>query len=272
MKKLVFLFSFLFVAGLATAQQFDLRVQPLEDGTLAVQMRITEGTAPTTSDLIGDLTFGLLWSSGECTNADALEVNVTHSDYNMIPAMARFTKSGDLIQAFRVSSAPFAFPANWVIDEFVTVAELSVNSSTSCPLTLTEINHNSPIHNNLLVATQPNITVAYSGDGIGRDYLLNIVPSTTSVNTIETLTESRLQAFPNPAKDIMNVQFDAPSASKATMAVYNVVGKLVWEKQVQLTAGQNQFTIDGTKFPQGTYLLNIISDNTQVSKKLTFVE
>ena len=272
MKKIVFLLSFLLVAGLVTAQQFDLRVQPLDDGTLAVQMRVMEGTAPTTSDLIGDLTFGLLWSSGECANADAIEIDVTRSDYNIIPSMARFTKSGDLIQAFRVSSAPFAFPADWTMEEFVTIAELNVSSSATCPLKLTEINHNSPMHNDLLVATQPNITVAYSGDGIGRDYLLNILPSNTSVNTIETLTESRLQAFPNPAKDILNVQFDAPSASKANVSVYNVVGKLVWQNQLQLAAGQNQFTIDGTKLPQGTYLLNIISDNTQVSKKVTFVE
>lgn len=272
MKKLIFLFSFLSIAVLVQAQKFELRTQPLEDGTLTVQMRVTEGTTPTTSDLIGDLTFGLLWSSANCANANTIEVSVANSNYNIIPAQARFTKSGDLIQAFRVSTAPFTFPTDWVMGEFVEVAQLSVSSSAACPLTLTEMNHNSPIHNNLLVATQPNITIAYAADGTGRDYLPVIVPADGVVSSVDNLEESRLLAYPNPAKELLNVVFDAPESTKALVRVYNITGQLVWNQQLQLTAGENQFTIDGAKFPQGNYLLNIISDNTQISKKVSFIE
>lgn len=271
MKKITFLLAFLCVAVLATAQQFELRVQAMDDGNLAVQMRETQGLTPSTDDLIGDLTFGLLWNTSNCNNASTIEISVEESDYNIIPAMAKFTKSGDLIQAFRVSTAPFAIPQDWAIGEFVTVAVLKASSSASCPLELTEVNHESPQHNDLLVATEPNITIAYSDDMIGRDFRPNIT-SSTMVNTLETLAADRLQAFPNPAKELLNVRFDSATNGKASVRIYNVVGKLMHQAEMEMTAGQNAFTINGAKFPKGTYLLNIISENTQVSQKVAFVD
>lgn len=271
MNKLTFLLGFLLFAGLTNAQKFELRVQALDNGNLAVQMQEIEGLAPSMDDLIGDFTFGLVWSTADCANANTLEVSVEQSDYNIIPAMAKFTKSDDLIQAFRVSTAPFAFPQDWSSDEFVTVAELKVNSSASCPLNLAMMNHANAQHSDLLVATQPNITIAYADNGVGRDFQPEIVESGV-VSTTETLVETRLQAFPNPTSDILNVRFDAPTNARAAVRLYNVVGQLMLERELQLTAGQNEFTLDGTKLPKGNYLLNIISENTQVSRKVVLID
>lgn len=79
--------------------------------------------------------------------------------------------------------------------------------------------------------------------------------SVPSVNVNDNIT-----MFPNPAKDFINVLYDAKANIK-TAAIYNLIGKTI---QVYKVSDNNSAKLDLNNIPSGIYFLRLMNANGQV--------
>ena len=86
--------------------------------------------------------------------------------------------------------------------------------------------------------------------------------------------EIGLQVYPNPAKDLLQVQYGLPKAERVTVSIYDVLGHeviRVLEKQVQTTI-PHQHEVKLSSLPAGLYLLVVHSASGQASRKFVKTE
>jgi hypothetical protein len=153
MKKL-FSFIALFFAfvtiTLAQDHQFEIRTYVGEEGYLYVQMRETSGTGtPTTSNQVTDIVFQIKWlqSLGDVDMGD-----VICTSYNITKSGTRQTKNSYYYQEYYADNTPFAFPNDWTVNQWETIAKMEVTSNTSGTGTF-------EVGDNTFVATGVNIGI-----------------------------------------------------------------------------------------------------------------
>ncbi|MEI6695176.1 MAG: T9SS type A sorting domain-containing protein [Bacteroidota bacterium] len=79
-----------------------------------------------------------------------------------------------------------------------------------------------------------------------------------SVGINETITQSEILVYPNPARDYIN--FDMGMYKDFQLSVYNSVGQAILQKE--FTSGNN--TIYIRNFKQGIYYYRLINDKGKV--------
>jgi len=67
--------------------------------------------------------------------------------------------------------------------------------------------------------------------------------------------------FPNPAKDVVHLQYNATVQGNARILIYNNIGMLVRDITRQSVAGQNEVTFDIGGWLPGIYLVKVVSEN-----------
>ncbi len=67
--------------------------------------------------------------------------------------------------------------------------------------------------------------------------------------------------FPNPAKDIINLQFNAVTQSNTHILIYNNIGMLIRDVTRQSVTGRNEVAIDVRGWQPGIYLIKVVSGN-----------
>ena len=72
--------------------------------------------------------------------------------------------------------------------------------------------------------------------------------------------------YPNPAKDVLNVQIKNNKAEKATIEIADLQGKAVQQKEQYLQVGSNSFSINISALAKGVYTLSIKCGSSQVVK------
>ncbi len=78
-----------------------------------------------------------------------------------------------------------------------------------------------------------------------------------------------LSTWPNPFVSSLQVQAPADKNQAATIRMINADGQVVFSKNVQLTQGQNNFTVDGLgNQAKGMYLFELQSGNTVTREKM----
>lgn len=125
MKRKIFLIGLplIHVIAMVTAQNYEIRAVNRGEGTIGIEMRVTAGTAPSMSNFVTDITFGIKWQSSY--NVD-LET-VTTSNYNIVMSDARRLKGSYHFQAFSAANTPFRFPLAWGLNTWVEI--LSVKNT-----------------------------------------------------------------------------------------------------------------------------------------------
>lgn len=73
---------------------------------------------------------------------------------------------------------------------------------------------------------------------------------------------------PNPANDFTSIQFSAPASGEATMTVYDLVGKMVVQKNVRAVPGTNKVKLNTAEFHQGLYIVRLEAFGQAVSQRL----
>ncbi|HMU62975.1 MAG TPA: PKD domain-containing protein, partial [Gemmatimonadales bacterium] len=72
---------------------------------------------------------------------------------------------------------------------------------------------------------------------------------------------STARIYPNPATSVINIQIDAITYSNKTLIrIFNVAGIPVYQTEVMRTQQNTTVTIDVSKFPAGSYFVNISVD------------
>jgi len=79
----------------------------------------------------------------------------------------------------------------------------------------------------------------------GSDTL--ILTSSVGINEILYPDEHYLNIYPNPSTGNCSVEFEATSAGKACIALYDISGKIVLQKKVFLQEGHQWFALQGIK-------------------------
>jgi hypothetical protein len=114
------------------------------------------------------------------------------------------------------------------------------------------------------------------GDNGGTSYL-PIKTNNGSTKTAETkktkkekpmhIEVEKVQVYPNPNDGIFNVQFNLDKTQKVTLSIYNVLGALVYQKELSTT--QDNIPIQLTHVTKGMYLVVArLEDGTLFQKRL----
>ncbi len=97
-----------------------------------------------------------------------------------------------------------------------------------------------------------------------RDLILTNMTAGLEQNSIQKLT-----AYPNPASDIVTVNFEALQGAEMSMQLTDLSGKTVMTfGNEKLAKGSFQKQIDVSKLPVGSYLLSLQMDGKLITEKI----
>lgn len=82
--------------------------------------------------------------------------------------------------------------------------------------------------------------------------------------------QGKVSIFPNPVKDVVQIQVDAKASSKIRVEIFELSGKLIYVANTTVQRGHNVITIDQLKEqPRGVYLAQVhVGDDTYHEKIL----
>ena len=101
-------------------------------------------------------------------------------------------------------------------------------------------------------------------------YLYKFMPNGyNSILNLETKEKVNINIYPNPAKDYINVDFDANNFTKGEIQLFDMQGRLV--KKTKLTT-QKGNRVDISSLKAGNYTYNIIIDGNAFGGMMIVVE
>jgi hypothetical protein len=74
--------------------------------------------------------------------------------------------------------------------------------------------------------------------------------------------------FPNPAVDVMRIQFVLGEIEPLELALFNTLGELVWKESYADFMGQFNSSIDVSSLAKGTYVLRASTPSISYSGKV----
>ncbi len=87
-----------------------------------------------------------------------------------------------------------------------------------------------------------------------------------SINEEEIFTQ--LAVYPNPAKDVLNVNFKIEKNQSIEMRLVNITGEAVYTRILSNVTGEINSSIDVSVLAKGIYILNLTSSEGTVNKKV----
>lgn len=108
-----------------------------------------------------------------------------------------------------------------------------------------------------------------------RPYYIGAMPGSGMVTKVtdavpEFESQLQLRMLPNPFNTDLKVQLQLPHASSLSVSVYDATGRRI--QQVfsgRRDAGLQQFSIDGSRWSNGSYFCEIVVDGKRMVRKLT---
>jgi hypothetical protein len=91
---------------------------------------------------------------------------------------------------------------------------------------------------------------------------------TDNVGIDENEAFSQLNIFPNPAKDVLNVDFSLEQNQTVNIRLVSVTGEAVYTGELSNISGEIHEVIDVANFAKGIYILNITGNEGSVNKKV----
>jgi ELWxxDGT repeat protein len=92
------------------------------------------------------------------------------------------------------------------------------------------------------------------------------IASSVTNSAVKT-TANNMLLYPNPAKNILNVNLSSINLSKATLQVTSVAGNILITKEIDALNKQNVLQLNISQLAAGTYLIKITSANGTVMAK-----
>lgn len=80
--------------------------------------------------------------------------------------------------------------------------------------------------------------------------------------------ELTTQAYPNPFRDNIKVTLMAPQAQPAAMTIYDINGREVMSRELNLDAGVNNLELQLSELRSGLYILKIVSDGMESTTRI----
>ena len=118
------------------------------------------------------------------------------------------------------------------------------------------------------LAVVASTTYYFEWDDIGQNYPFSFVFTFDATSSIadDALGQS-IAMYPNPTSDVVNLDFDLPTASDLTVQIFNAVGQSVLNKKFEkiLRGGE---TLDVSDLKSGVYIVQVSDGARRTNKKL----
>lgn len=88
-------------------------------------------------------------------------------------------------------------------------------------------------------------------------------------STLPTIKGPALSVFPNPAVDIVNIQFDGGAKAETTILVLDIQGKEVMRKQVNENPEQFNTQLNLSELASGVYVISVQQGDQITSKQIS---
>ena len=85
-----------------------------------------------------------------------------------------------------------------------------------------------------------------------------------SMEGVEEYAEQMVEVYPNPAKDVLTVKAE----NITNVVVYNTVGQKVFEQNVN----DDEITINTNGFDAGMYMVRVITNGTEITRKISVIK
>ena len=95
----------------------------------------------------------------------------------------------------------------------------------------------------------------------GNEYFVKVHYSQDGVDEVETQS---IEVYPNPAKDILTVKAE----NLSSVAVYNSIGQRVLEQELN----GDETTINTSDFNAGIYMVRIVANGNEITRKISVVK
>ena len=83
------------------------------------------------------------------------------------------------------------------------------------------------------------------------------------------MLSSEVGVFLIPFAQMINAKYTLTQPADVKLQLVNITGQIVSEVQLPgASAGNHEFSFDGSDLASGVYFLNIITDNNRVTKKV----
>jgi hypothetical protein len=93
----------------------------------------------------------------------------------------------------------------------------------------------------------------------------NTLCTTVGVNNV--VNKNVISVYPNPASNLLNLEFQSNKLEKVNIEMINLLGEKVFSKTFQTQIGENNIQLEVDKIPSGIYLLQIKGkDNIFIQK------
>ncbi len=115
------------------------------------------------------------------------------------------------------------------------------------------------------------VSVDYSGTrhSYSQTVEVKVVDAITSGKPIEYALE---QNYPNPFNPSTTITYTMKEAGVATLKVYDVLGRMVFEQTKASMKGQNQINFNGSKLTSGMYYYQLNAEGFSKTLKMTLVK
>lgn len=95
----------------------------------------------------------------------------------------------------------------------------------------------------------------------GNEFFVKVLFSPEGVEEIET---QNVEVYPNPVKDVLTVKAE----NLSSVTVYNSIGQKVFEQKLDT----NELTINTNDFESGIYMIRIVADGNEVTRKISVIK
>lgn len=97
----------------------------------------------------------------------------------------------------------------------------------------------------------------FGGSGVlSGGFMINVIPLGTLSAGVE-FANQEIAVYPNPTNDIATVSFVSTLSSMLTLSITDITGKILEQRQVSSSTGQQTMQVDLSEFPQGLYLIGL---------------
>jgi hypothetical protein len=100
------------------------------------------------------------------------------------------------------------------------------------------------------------------------DYYVLNVSAATGIAEYNTAGFSLGQNSPNPFSDFSDIDILAPVQTEVEFRIFNMIGKEVYNRQIQAEAGINRIRIDGRDFAPGIYMYTATLSGRTISQRM----
>ncbi len=98
-------------------------------------------------------------------------------------------------------------------------------------------------------------------------FSIDNVGVTITVGITENQSISNLSVLPNPVKDVLTVNYNAKNTENLVVKITDMSGKEVYNEQLTVALGENNFKINSSNFDKGVYLMQVSNSQSNITKK-----